>query len=118
MTNASTLGLYGLAMGDAAVLGVGVRPPGAVGLRAYPNPSAGRVAIGYSGRPRSDASLDVIDASGRRVQQLHRGVVGPDAQFTWDGRYASGSAAPAGLYFVRLTDATGGFETTRIVRVR
>lgn len=92
--------------GGAPVAGVG--PGAAPSLRAGPNPFRGalEVAVGAPGR------LAVYDAAGRLVRALE-----PRAgRARWDGRDAAGRAAPAGLYFVRWSDASRT-RTVRVVRL-
>jgi subtilisin family serine protease len=85
------------------------------GLRVSPNPFQDEVRIEFSPR-RSSSTLEILDVQGRRVMK-HLPVSGGVSAFVWDGRDPRGMPLPAGVYFVRLTDA-GGMETQRLIRVR
>jgi len=62
--------------------------------------------------------LDVFDVQGRRVRTILDEDVAPGVRtLTWDGRTPNGSAAPAGIYFVRLQGG-GREEVRRAVRAR
>ena len=106
---------------DAATA-VGVAPPAPARRLAFrapwPNPAVGIVRFVLDVPATGEATVDVVDPAGRRIQTLHRGAAaaGPLA-LAWDGRDASGRESPAGLYFAR---ATVGVERalTRFVRVR
>ena len=58
--------------------------------------------------PRAaQAQLAVHDLGGRRIATLFSGrLAAGTREFTWDGRADGGSAAPNGVYFLRL--AAGG----------
>ena len=85
------------------------------GLRVSPNPFRDEVRIDFS---RRAAGLEILDVQGRRIVE-HRSAAGGASRFMWDGRDARGMDLPAGMYFVRLTDAAGaGVETQKLIRVR
>jgi len=80
--------------------------------RVAPNPSRGDVSMRFGLSRPGRASLDVFDASGRRVRELARGDLAAGEHFArWDGRDASGDICPAGMYFVRMQ--TVGFSAER-----
>jgi subtilisin family serine protease len=86
------------------------------GLRVSPNPFQDEVRIDFSPR-RSPSTLEILDVQGRRVM-THRPVAGGSTGFVWDGRDPRGKNLPAGVYFVRLTDAGQvGVETQRLIRI-
>jgi len=63
-------------------------------------------------------SLEVLDASGRRVALLHDGPLGPGPQeIAWDGRTLAGERAASGAYFYRLR-CGGVTEGMRLLRLR
>jgi choice-of-anchor B domain-containing protein len=116
-------GIDDLVAYDAAnIPNVSSPPPAGAARLAFrapwPNPARGAVRLMLDVPAAGQASVDVLDLAGRRVQTLHRGATaaGPLA-LAWDGRDASGREAPAGLYFAR---ATAGAERalTRFVRIR
>ena len=78
-------------------------------LQAFPNPftSATRIQI-----PEGVRGVRVFDAAGRLVR-----TIGGSAFQDWDGRDESGTATPAGIYFIRADDASGT-APLKIVRVR
>ena len=87
------------------------------GLRVSPNPFQDEVRIDFSPR-RSPSTLEILDVQGRRVM-TRRWVAGGFTGFVWDGRDPRGMDLPAGVFFVRLTEASGaGVETQRLIRVR
>jgi glucose/arabinose dehydrogenase len=72
-------------------------------LPPHPNPSMGRVSLGFSVARRGEVEMTVFDAQGRQVALPVRGIHEPGThEVVWDGRRDNGSKAKAGLYFVRL----------------
>lgn len=72
-------------------------------LSAGPNPMRAEAVIAMT-LPRSDAAarVSVHDLSGRTIAVLHDGATAAGAlTLHWNGRDASGSLVPAGLYLVR-----------------
>lgn len=99
-----------------------VPQPGTVGAALAlavpsPNPSSGAVALAMESADPSPISIRIVDAAGRLVRQasLGGGVTGRRT-WTWDGRTEGGAAAPAGVYRVRATNASGGTSRT-LVRI-
>ncbi len=88
-------------------------------LLAAPNPvaSGSSVALFYSLPREGRVTVDVFDATGRRVRRVHdapsraRGIV------SWDTRDEAGRAVAAGVYFAALSSEDGR-ETRRIVVLR
>ena len=72
-------------------------------LAVSPHPARGPVSVALT-LPQTEAEVmvDVLDATGRRVAELHRGgaAAGP-LRLTWSRTDQRGEAVPAGLYFVR-----------------
>jgi hypothetical protein len=100
-----------LAGTDAWIAGTPEAPhPTALGVSvASSNPVrvGGRAALDLAVPATGDLRLSVVDATGRRVRDLHRGAVDPGThRFTWDGHGDDGRALAAGVYFVdaRLGD--------------
>lgn len=63
---------------------------------------------------RRDVTLQVFDASGRRVKTLLSGPVTTGAgQVVWDGTSKAGSPVPGGIYLLRLS----GTDFSKTVRV-
>jgi uncharacterized repeat protein (TIGR02543 family) len=67
----------------------------------HPNPNPGPVEISYSLPVAARVRLTIYDVSGRQMSVLASGVVEPGRHTArWSGR-GNGSAAKAGIYFVR-----------------
>lgn len=96
-------GLTVLALND--VTGAGDLPDtfGSHALAAWPNPFNPRTDISFELAAPAEVELAIYDLSGRRVRQLMAGRLDAGtAQFSWDGRDASATALPSGVYFARL----------------
>ena len=98
--------------------GVGDGPSTALALDpARPSPMRGAGQIGFSLPRAARVRLSIVDLQGREVAVLADGMLPPGRHTAaWDGRTERG-AAPAGLYFVRLT-AEGRALSQRLVRLR
>jgi hypothetical protein len=67
---------------------------------------------------RAEATLDIVDAGGRRVRRLWAGSLSPGShRFPWDGRADSGRPAPAGVYVARL-GLDGAWQGRKLTLVR
>lgn len=90
---------------NASVLDVTPGTTGALraSLSASPNPAFGaaRVRFASSLPPAPGRRVEVYSIDGRRVASL---PIANALSIEWNGRDASGHAAPAGVYFARLTD--------------
>lgn len=87
-------------------------PTASAGMRrAMPNPFAPGVTLEFALSERAagkGVSLEVVDASGRRVRLLLEDRLVPGVhQLTWDGRADGEKAAPSGVYFAILRSADG-----------
>jgi hypothetical protein len=92
-----------------------ILPPGGVALAPLARPSRVPVTIYWqgSGAVGAEQSIDVYDATGRRVRAIEVGS-GPSGVVEWNGRDDHDRSVPAGIYFARLT--SGSFHAhTRIV---
>jgi hypothetical protein len=84
-------------------------------LPISPNPFAGATAVRFTLDIRETVTLDVFDVRGRQVARLWDGPRNAgEHEALWDGRTASGGAAPAGIYFFHLR-ARGGSLVQRAV---
>jgi len=82
-----------------------------------PNPSRGVALLRFTVPVETDAALEILDVSGRRVRTIDLGVlVAGEYARTWDGLSAGGTEVPAGIYFARLR-TTVGTRVTRLVRL-
>lgn len=77
-------------------------------LRAAPNPFVNSTRIDYATALAGPADVSVYDITGRRVATIFRGELEPGPHSaTWNGRFADGSRAPAGVYRAVLQTAAG-----------
>jgi hypothetical protein len=72
-------------------------------LSAYPNPANPSVEIRFSLARESDARVEIYDLQGARINTLRAGRLPAGLhELHWDGRDASGQAAPSGTYLFLL----------------
>ncbi len=85
-------------------------------VRIQPNPMRTHAKIAFRMSTPGDVTLDLFDATGRRVRNLVSGTLTAGAhEIEWDGRDDGGASLPQGVYFYRLR--MGGVEeSSRIVR--
>ncbi len=89
------------------------------GGRFFPNPTTGGVSFAWAdGRDETPASMEVVDMAGRVLLRLDGGAGTAPGGGIWDGRDSRGGAAPAGVYFLRITGADGGQATGTIRMIR
>jgi hypothetical protein len=89
-------------------------PAGPLALAApVPNPGHGATSLRFVLPQAGRATLEIVDASGRRVWRTQEDLPAGTHARHWDGTTAAGSRAQAGLYFVRLVTPLG----TRTVRL-
>jgi hypothetical protein len=88
-------------------------PPAAApaALRLEPNPFNPRLTIRLAAPGAGPLTCQIFDARGRRVWKCDasRSTAG-DFVAAWDGRDATGAAAPTGTYLVRVTTAAGSLS--------
>lgn len=89
-------------------------------LQAYPNPFSHDVTLEIPVQHQGLFSVEIYNLLGQRIRELEgESLVGEEtARVVWDGYTVSGSPAPAAIYLVRLTDASGAVRFGRIVRIR
>jgi len=96
---------------QAALLGA---EPGMSAALSSPWPSPGRGPFGieFSLQRPTAARLEIFDLNGRRLRMLADGAMRQAGRhrFSWDARDARGVAAPAGVYFARLSVAGAAIE--------
>lgn len=84
-----------------------------------PNPLTSGAQVRFDLARGADITLEVFDLSGRRVRTLARGAYPAGVhQRRWDARRDDGTAAGAGLYFIRMTGPGMPAQTARAVVVR
>ena len=95
----------GLAVGPGTVLATpATELPTEFALeRVWPSPSRGLVRVAYALPREADIRLSVFDLQGREIAVLAAGREPAGRRdLRWNGR-TRGGAAPAGVYFVRMT---------------
>ena len=91
-----------------------------VSLAGYPNPSTGRIAIGYAVPSASDVTVTIFDMLGREVRVLAEGrEESGNRSVDWNGDDASGTPVSAGEYLCRVDlRPTGGEPIARTILLR
>jgi hypothetical protein len=86
--------------------------------KAIPNPAAGSCRVTFQTAAVGPVSVQVFDASGRLVRQLHDGPL-PIGEFSlpWDGRDDGGQDLPSGVYLAKI-QTTNGTATVKITLTR
>ncbi|MBK8233147.1 MAG: hypothetical protein IPK72_21830 [Candidatus Eisenbacteria bacterium] len=113
--------IYGQAIKSNGQLGGATTdvPTGTEGwsVRLAPNPSRGQTQIRLVGMPGAIGSISIVDAGGRAVRSFGSAL---DGTWRWDGRDGDGRLVPSGVYWLRVTGATGASATLAepIVRLR
>lgn len=89
-------------------------------LQAYPNPFSHDVTLEVPVRHQGFFSVEIYNLLGQRIRELEgESLIGEETvRVVWDGYTVSGSPAPAAIYLVRLTDASGAVQFGRVVRIR
>jgi hypothetical protein len=79
-----------------------------VSCRCYPNPCNPVAVVEFETVTAGAVRLEVLDLRGRVVARLEDGVLPAGLhRRVWDGRAATGTDAPSGMYFVVLQAAAG-----------
>lgn len=77
-------------------------------LNVYPNPFSFQTKILFTIPVKSFVSVEIYDASGRRVRDLTGGYFIPGQyQVIWNGKDNRGLEASAGVYYVKLSTRSG-----------
>jgi len=70
-------------------------------IKVYPNPVSNNVTVDFSNTLSHQASIKLIDATGKYVEQLYHGsLTRGDNSFT----FPVNEALPAGIYFIEIKD--------------
>lgn len=106
-------------LGESTNTGAGDAPARATAITAaYPNPFNPSTTVAFTLAAAGRAELALYDAAGRRVRTLAGGdLVAGEHVAVWDGQTESGSRAPSGVYFARLT-AAGASSVQKLVLVK
>jgi hypothetical protein len=82
-----------------------------------PNPSQNRVTLRFSLPGASDAQLELLDLSGRRLWSWQQDALAAgEHTLEWDGRLSNGARAGLGIYWMRL-GTTFGTRTVKVLRL-
>ncbi len=77
--------------------------PAGYEVRCFPNPARNAASLMFTLPRKGDISLEVYDATGRRIASIAEGTYESGAhQVVWDRKDANGVRVPQGIYFVRL----------------
>ena len=83
-----------------------------------PNPARGEVRFVVDSPAAGSVSIEVFDATGRRVRRVFAGALGAGSHaLTWDGRDDAGRSVPSGAYYVRAARAPREAVVRRVVRI-
>jgi mannosyl-glycoprotein endo-beta-N-acetylglucosaminidase len=84
-------------------------------LESRPNPFHGGTTIDYSLPRPGEATLTILDVTGRSLRSLEApGRAAGRHSLIWDGTDAAGRTLPSGLYLIRIT-AGGEEKTARVL---
>lgn len=86
-------------------------------FEAYPNPFNMSTTISFSLSQKEDMDLTLYDMHGRTIRTLASGA--QDAghhHIRWDGRDASFNVVPSGIYFYRLSIASGSPSPVQLMK--
>ncbi len=99
----------GSAAGDVTHAGIEVQLPAGFTLsQNYPNPFNPETRIDFSLATTGNAELTIFDVLGRAIRKTeYRELPAGPHSVVWDGRNKSGTAVASGIYFYRLSTATG-----------
>jgi len=91
-----------------AATAVEIAPVASALTRAYPNPFNPSVTVSFRLAEAGTASLDIVDARGRRVAGLVSGhQTAGDHDVQWHGTDGQGRSLPSGVYLAVLRTAQG-----------
>lgn len=83
-----------------------------------PNPTPGLTELRFEVAESGLLRLDVFDAAGRWIRSLGEGTYAAGTQrLEWDGSGRDGRLVPAGAYWVRLGNSSGGVSR-KVVMIR
>jgi hypothetical protein len=83
---------------------------------AFPNPMGRETTFAFRVPAGEEATLEIVDVSGRLVRRFAVTGTGGPASLGWDGRDDAGRETPAGVYFYRLVTRGESFSR-RLVRL-
>jgi len=94
-------------------------PPISINLTAYPNPFRQGTTLAWNQKAAGTANLQIYDLKGRLINTLLADSKSSGSQaLAWNGNGIDGKAAPAGIYFARITDPEGKSSSHKLVLIR
>jgi len=97
---------YGTANDDPVI------PEVQLSVKAYPSPFNDMLRIETGSQSKAPLRATIHNLRGQLVQSLQSSG---GQSLTWDGRFADGSSAPAGIYLLKVTQ-DGLSATTKVIR--
>jgi hypothetical protein len=89
-----------------------VVPPAQLSVKAYPSPFTDMLRIETTSQSKGPVTVSIHNLRGQLVQSLQSSS---GQSLTWDGRFADGSIAPAGIYLLKVQQ--NGFSTSaKVIR--
>jgi hypothetical protein len=80
--------------------------------RLYPNPASEMTCVEFSVRASQRVNAYILDAQGRRVQEIYAGVLSPDQSKL----FFNASTLAEGVYFVQVVGERGVYRTPFVVK--
>ena len=80
--------------------------------RLYPNPASEMTCVEFSVRASQKVKAYILDAQGRRVEEIYSGVLSPEQSKL----FFNVSAFPQGVYFVQVIGERGVYRTPFVVK--
>ncbi len=85
----------------------------------YPNPFNPSTTIPVSVPYAADVTLKIYNIIGEEVATVYSGTLAPGKhRFVWEGRNSSGAPVATGVYFVRMTTASGPSFTGKMLLMK
>ena len=85
--------------------------------RSRPNPFAQTTRAHYTLPVSAEVSITVVDPLGRTVETLYHGTQeSGNHSVEWDGRDASGTTLPSGIYHINMTTTSAKHGTVRLAQ--
>ncbi len=92
-------------------------PAAMAGLKAWPNPFGGSVNISLELKYAAPVRMEVFNLRGQKLRTLNLPVAKGIRALSWDGRDASGTTCPTGIYILRAT-ASGQPQTLKVLKIK
>jgi hypothetical protein len=80
--------------------------------RLYPNPANEMTCVEFSVRASQRVNAYILDAQGRRAQEIYSGILSPEQSKL----FFDASALAEGMYFVQVIGERGVYRTPFVVK--